>query len=310
MQKMLITGAYGFMGRNLIRAWYKTHDIMGLDLPPELWDGASFDPFVNLVPVYHYDLRDEIYLVNNRLQGVDTVIHCANRARIQPSWEHYEDYYDTNITATQRLFALCQKSGVKTFVYFSSSSVYGNSTKPAQSEDDVLVPTNPYAVSKLAAEHALRVQALRGDTRLIVVRPFTMYGDFMNYGAHGLVIAQYLRALRDDKPLMLEGGGTQTRDFVHADDAVRALEMILNHAEPGSVYNIGSGRTVAIKQLADCVSTRQIIAPNRIGAVQGTCADITKLEQLGYAPQVDVITWLTAYTKQYKLKTFNDKETP
>jgi UDP-glucose 4-epimerase len=308
MRKMLITGAYGFMGRNLIRAWHQTHDIMGLDLPPELWTGASFDPFVNLVPIYHYDLQDEIYLVNNRLQGVDTVIHCANRARIQPSWEHYADYYNTNITATQRLFALCQKSGVKTFVYFSSSSVYGNSNKQTQSEDDALVPTNPYAVSKLAAEHALRVQALRGNTRLIVVRPFTMYGDFMNYGPHGLVIAQYLRALRDDKPLMLEGGGTQTRDFVHADDAVRALELILNHAEPGSVYNIGSGRTVAIKQLADCVSTKQIIAPHRIGAVQSTCADIAKLQQLGYAPQVDVVAWLTDRAEQYKLNLFKDKE--
>ena len=309
MTKMLITGAYGFMGRNLIRVWHQTHDIMGLDLPPELWQRSSLEPFNNLVPIHHYDLRDEIYLVNNRLQGVDTVIHCANRARIQPSWEHYEDYYNTNITATQRLFALCQKSSVKTFVYFSSSSVYGNSLYARQKEGDRLEPTNPYAVSKLAAEQALRVQASRGNTRLVIVRPFTMYGDYMDYSKNGLVIARYLRAWMDKEPVLLDGGGNQTRDFVHADDVARALELILDNAEHLSVYNIGSGNSVSIKQLADCVSSRQIISPERIGAVSRTCADITKLRFLGFEPQVNVLEWLTNKIETLKLKLYDKEET-
>jgi len=309
MRKILITGAYGFMGRNLIRSWHQQHDLIGIDLPPELWDGVSYEPFRNLATVYHYDLRDETYLLSYRLKNVDTVIHCANRARIQPSWSHYDDYYKTNLNASQSLFELCQTAGVKTFVYFSSSSVYGASTNSVQSESDVLVPTNPYAVSKLAAEHALRVQAQRGNTRLVIVRPFTMYGEFMNFGPHGLVIAQFIRALRENKPLMLEGGGLQTRDFIHADDVVQALELILTHSESNEIYNIGSGKTVSIKQLADCVSTRQILAPHRVGPVLHTCADITKLKHLGYVPTTDVLSWLTAYIKQHKLNIFTNKET-
>jgi nucleoside-diphosphate-sugar epimerase len=309
MRKILITGAYGFMGRNLIDAWYKHYNVVGLDMPPELWDSPSMEPFTNLVPVYHYDLRDEAYLFRQHLNEVDTVVHCAARARILPSWEHYSDYYETNITASQKLFELCQKSGVKTFVYFSSSSVYGNSLYPTQSESDNLLPTNPYAVSKMAGEHAMRVQALRGDTRLIIVRPFTMYGKYMNYGKHGLVIARYLRAWMDAEPLLLDGGGNQTRDFVHSSDAIQALELAIEKGSHCEVFNIGSGKRVSIKQLADCVSSKQIITPDRIGAVQHTCANITKLELLGYKPEYEVLSWLTDFIEKLKLKAFNIEET-
>jgi len=309
MSYTLITGAYGFMGRNLIDAWHTTQDLIGIDLPPELWNRSSLEPFHNLVPVYHYDLREEQYLVSEHLKYVDTVIHCANTARIQPSWEQYDDYYLNNITASHRLFVNCQKYGVKTFVYFSSSSVYGRSLYPRQQESDRLDPTNPYAVSKIAAEQALLVQAQRGTTRLIIVRPFTMYGDYMDYGKNGLVVARYLRAWMDREPLLLDGGGTQTRDFVHAHDAIRALALILEHAQHLDVFNIGSGKSVSIKQLADCVSNRQIISPERVGAVPHTCADISKLRRLGFEPQVDVLEWLTDQVNKLILKTLHNKET-
>jgi UDP-glucose 4-epimerase len=85
--------------------------------------------------------------------------------------------------------------------------------------------------------------------------------------------------------------------------------LILEHAEHGSIYNIGSGKSVSIKQLADCVSGRQIISPNRIGAVSRTCADITKLRHLGFESQVDVLEWLTDQVKKLTLKTLHKKET-
>ena len=309
MKNILVTGAYGFMGRNLIEAWHERYNVIGTDLPPELWDSVSLESFHKLVPIYHYDLRDETHFLKQHFKNVDTVVHCAARARIQPSWESYDEYYETNITSSHKLFELAQQAGVETFVYFSSSSVYGNSSKSKQSETDELLPTNPYAVSKMAAEHALRVQAERGRTRLIIVRPFTMYGKYMNFGKNGLVIARYLRAWMDHEPLLLDGGGKQTRDFVHSSDAIQALELIIKYAEHLETFNIGSGRAVTIKQLADCVSPRQIISPDRIGAVAHTCADIAKLEQLGYKPQVEVLPWLTEYIEQLKLKTFKHKET-
>lgn len=298
MTKILITGANGFFGKNLFEAWYDRYELVGIDLPPELFGSAR----TKLNPIiYVCDIREDSHLINQHLKGVDIVIHCAARARIEPSWREFKDYYDTNITASQTLFRMCQLQGVKRFIYFSSSSVYGNNGCVPQKESDPLCPTNPYAVSKMAAEAALRVQALQGDTELIIVRPFTMYGDYMSFGTYGLVIAKFIRAYQKGEPLMLDGGGDQTRDFVHVSDAINALELIMNKGGNGEVYNIGSGTVVSVKDLANCVSDRQVITPLRTGAVDTTHADITKLIALGYQPKERVLYWLTDHMKQHIL---------
>jgi len=300
MQRILITGIDGFFGRNLVKRWMNKHELIGIDLPPDLFNQTS-----DLVKwhhsINHIDLRDDSSYYKFLLADVDVVIHCAAKTRIDPSWAEYPDYYNTNITASQSLFKACQEAGVKKFVYFSSSSVYGNSDKETQSETDPVRPTSPYAVSKAAAEMALLAQALKGKTELIIVRPFTMYGEYMNFSTYSLVIAKFLKALSNDEPLMLEGNGSQRRDFIHADDAIDALDLIVEHGHHGDVFNIGTGRTVTIKELADTVSSKQILAPSRTGAVQSTCADISKLTRLGYQPKVLILEWLTKQVAEYKL---------
>lgn len=298
MKKILITGANGFFGKNLFEAWYDKYELIGIDMPPELFDSGRTR--INPI-IYVCDLREDTHLLHQYLKDVDVVIHCAARARIEPSWNDYADYYDTNITASQTLLRMCQLQGVKRFVYFSSSSVYGNNNCVPQRESDPLCPTNPYAVSKMAAEAALRVQALKGNTELLIVRPFTMYGDYMSFGAYSLAIAKFIRAYQKDEPLMLDGGGHQTRDFVHVSDAIAALELVMLKGTHNEVYNIGSGKVVSIKQLADCISKKQVITPLRVGAVETTHADITKLSLLGYKPKIEVLEWLTQHMKNHIL---------
>lgn len=306
MARILITGINGFFGRNLVKRWIGKHEMIGLDLPPQLFDMQSMEPYMTWhESINHCDLREDVDYIKDLLKNVDIVLHCAARTRIDPSWQEFEDYYTTNVSASQSLFRACQRQGIKKFVYFSSSSVYGNNPNQFMNEDDPLMPTNPYAVSKMAAEHALRVQALKGETELIVVRPFTMYGDYMNFGTYSLVIAKFLKALDKDVPLLLEGGGTQERDFVHAHDAIRALELIMEHGKHGDVYNIGTGKTVTIKEIADLVSHKQVVGPSRTGAIQRTCADITRLKELGYTPKIELLNWLTNYIADFKLKIYH-----
>jgi nucleoside-diphosphate-sugar epimerase len=242
------------------------------------------------------------------LDGVDVVLHLANRARIDPSWYDYGDYYNTNITSTQLFFEAAQRAGVKKFIHVSSSSVYGNNGKLKQKESDPLMPTNPYAVSKMAGEWALHVQSLKADTELIIVRPFTMYGDYMDDSRDALVIQKFISAWEKDLPLLLHGGGDQRRDFIHVYDAIRGLMMILEHGENGDVYNLGTGRSVSIKQLADVISHKQVKVPARPGAVAITEADITRMNEIGFEPMVDVIEWLTKIMQELKLKKTIEKE--
>jgi UDP-glucose 4-epimerase len=278
------------------------YDLIGIDLPRELFDEDE-ETLKWQQTINHVDLRDDASFYSFLLDGVDTIIHCAARTRINASWNEYSDYYATNITASQQLFAAAQQRGVKKFVYFSSSSVYGNSPNPIQSETDPLQPTNPYAVSKMAAEYALRAQASLGNTELIIVRPFTMYGEYMSYGKYSLVIAKFLKAFARNDPLMIDGNGEQRRDFVHAEDAMAALELIMEYGEDGDVFNIGTGQTVSVNELANIVSHRQIRVPDRPGPVASTCADISRLQALGYEPKIKVVDWLTSQVEELKLKT-------
>jgi nucleoside-diphosphate-sugar epimerase len=276
--KILVTGASGFFGKNLFEQWHNRYNLVGVDIKD-------------------CDIRVPQGLVPY-IAGSNTVIHCAARTRIEPSWNNYKDYYDTNLTASQQLFELCQQQSVKKFIYFSSSSVYGNSEHLVQRELDVLKPTNPYAVSKAAAEQALTAQSLKGSTELTIVRPFTMYGKYMEVSSYSLVIPRFFDAVKENKPLLLEGGGDQTRDFVHVDDALSALDLILEHSRGGDIYNIGSGMSYSVKELANLISLNQQIVPARVGHVKNTKADISKLVKLGYRPKNNLVQWILSQKEQ------------
>ena len=290
---ILITGACGFLGRNLVEHLaHSNHRLTLVDLQNTTIKGHL---------VHAVDAVNEHSRLSALMEGQDIVIHAANRARINPSWDHFGLYYDINITGSQNAFRTAQHHGVKKFVYISSSSVYGNISGP-QSESDALGPTNPYGVSKMAAEHALRVQAQRGDTELVIVRPFCMYGEFMDKGDEALVLSKFITAWAAGKNLVLDGGGRQTRDFIHATDAVKGLMLIAEQGKDGDIFNLGSGETVSIKELADIVSDQQVTGPFRIGHVKCTHANISKLAALGFESKVKVKDWLTTAMQELKLK--------
>jgi len=307
----MITGANGFLGRNAVESLKQMFDETVLvDRPRKDWDERVFSSWVHNNEVYHAVVGEDVSFVNKLLQGVDTVVHLGNTSRIDPSWAYYQDYYTNNISNTQHFFQQCQQMGVKKFIHISSSSVYGNNGKQVQKETDPLMPTNPYGVSKMAGEWALYVQSQRANTELIIVRPFTMYGDFMDYGTNALVIAKFINAWEKGEPLILHGSGEQRRDFLHVSDAVQGLKLIIEHGEHGDVFNLGTGKSVSIKQLADCVSSKQILGPDREGAISVTHADITRLRNIGYTPNVNVLEWLTNHIEELKLKSNNNlKET-
>lgn len=301
--KILIIGAAGFFGRNLSYVYKDLHDISCIDLPLDLFGDRK--DFYDQFDVAGVDIQDDLWQVKQRMMGCDVVIHLANKTRISPSWQDYEEYYKMNIGTSQKVFALAQTLGVKKFIYFSSSSVYGNNGWVPNKETDPLNPTSPYAISKMAAEAALTAQVsrLQKSTELIIVRPFTMYGPFMETGKYALVISKFIEAAQSGNPLLLDATGSQTRDFIHVKDAISALSLIIEHGKGGDIYNIGSGEAVSIRELADIVSSKQVHAPPRIGHVEHTLADMSKLKDLGWKPSIDVKTWLTNLVADLNINT-------
>lgn len=302
MKRVVITGSNGFVGRNLVRAWHKKYDLVTVDLPPSLFDVSTVEPFGSLVETFHCpaDLRDEQYAIADYIVNTDTIVHLAARTRINQSWAEYKDYYMTNVAATQELYAHAREKRVKKFIYFSSSSVYGNNSR-AMCETDSLHPTNPYAISKVAAEMALQAEAQRGGPDLIIVRPFTMYGDFMNFGENALAVAKFINNASKEIPLQLDAGGMQERDYTHVDDAIQALDIIMEKGQHGDIFNIGTGTCISIKKIADAISSLQVVTPPRTGHIDRTLADIGRLKALGYEPRSDFFWWLQNFLDRYKL---------
>lgn len=290
-QKILIAGAAGFVGKNLAKRLAKQNELLLIDKNPE----------VQKMQGQVLDIRTDFNNLVKLLENTHTVYHLANVSRIAPSWKNYKDYYDTNITATQSLLRLSQICGVKNFVYLSSSSVYGNNGSLRQNETDSLSPTNPYAISKMAAEYALKAQASDKQTKLVIARPFNMIGDHMASGPYAMALSKFIEAKQNNSALEIHGSGSQKRDMLHIDDAIDALMLLAEHGQHNEVYNVGSGKNISIKELADMISDQQIHTDPRPGPEYDTLADITKIANLGFDVKIDVRSWTQQRLTDLKL---------
>lgn len=285
MSKILVTGANGFVGQRLVPALLERgHIIVAVDKhfyePPAGSNCFSIQSYI----------EDSLFLSDVDIADCDTVIHLANTARIEPSWKEPGEYYRNNISVTTDFFRRCQRLGVKRFIHFSSSSVYGNNNKKHQSETSPLSPVSPYAISKMAGEQSLKSYA--HSTQLLIVRPFTMFGETMELDQNALAIGKFIRAWTKDEPLILHSGGSQLRDFVHVDEALAGVLLLLDQVQLSGIYNVGFGSSVSIKQIADVISHRQVRSIGRPGPEYDVVADISKMRQLGYNPTTHVLDWL------------------
>lgn len=288
MQRILVTGAVGFVGSILIPKLIQAgYSVTGLDRLP----GSDI-------------VLDCADLTVEQLVNYDSVIHLANTARIEPSWISPSTYFDNNVSKTVDLFLKCQLAGIKRFFYFSSSSVYGNNGTQLQKEGSILVPTSPYAVSKMTAEQTLTLYSQRDTTTsLVIIRPFTMYGSTMAVDTNALAIGKFVRSYVRDDPLVIQGSGNQKRDFLHVDEAAEAMLLLLKYVKFSDVYNLGSGHSVSINNIAEVISNKKRFVPPRPGPDYDTCADITKIQKLGFSPKIQVLEWLRKQ-KQDNFKEF------
>lgn len=273
---ILVTGSKGFVGQNLVQkikaAGVKVREV-------DILDNKNYSS------LQEKDLKDIRY-----------VVHLANSARITPSWKNPAHYYTNNICDTTDFYIKCQNAGVEKFLYISSSSVYGDNGTEIQSESDKLCPASPYALSKATAEQSLRL--FEDTTKLVIARPFTMYGVDMPLVKNALVTGKFINNYKNNKPLVVDGTGWQKRDFILVDDATDAMLLLLELANSG-VYNIGTGTALSVLELAELFDLPITYGPNRKGPEYDTCADIVKLKELGFQPTTDLKSWILEHKKNH-----------
>lgn len=252
--RVFVTGATGFVGSYLCQLLSSLgHTVHGTCFPerPEDCDQSVANR------VTYLDIRDAEGLSGlvERIHP-DWVFHLAAVSSVRRSWERREETFDINLAGTNHLFeAIRQYSPQSRVLYISSSDVYGvlAPVDRALAEDDATEPVNPYAFTKIAGELLARFYSQIEGIDIVCARPFPHTGpgqstDFV-CPDWAFQIAQIERG--DREPVMSVGNTEVQRDFLDVRDVVRAYVYLMEKGQNGEVYNICSGRAIALKDVLD-----------------------------------------------------------
>ena len=150
------------------------------------------------------------------------------------------------------------KNGLKKFIYFSTIHVYGNLPKTIITEEQALQPINAYGLTHLLSENICNYYNEKTETECINVRLSNSYGNpiFQTNNCWWLVINDLCKTLYEERSIKLLSDGSPQRDFIHGLDVCRAVEVLLSSEKknvPGNTFNVASGETLTIWELAQAV---------------------------------------------------------
>jgi GDP-4-dehydro-6-deoxy-D-mannose reductase len=230
----------------------------------------------------------------------DAVYHLAGWADVGGSWKDPRTVLRVNAEGTLNVLEACREAGVQRVLAVASADVYGVVTEDELPLDEhaPLRPTSPYAASKLAAD-ALAQQAFLGHgLGVIRVRPFNHLGPGQaeQFVASALA-ARIARAERDGADFITVGNLEARRDFTDVRDIVRAYRLLVERGAPGEVYNVCSGRDLAIQDLADQLvrlakrpielrPDPELMRPADLPVLRGDASKLTAAT--GWRPQIPI----------------------
>ncbi len=290
----LVTGGAGFIGSHLAdRLLTDGHDVRILD---DLSTGSAEN-----VPARAQFLKGDITdsgLVDEAVADVEVVFHQAARGSVARSLDTPLVTDHVNIAGTLTVLDAARRAGVRRMVAASSSSVYGGVAPRPTTEAAALTPKSPYAVTKMAGEHYLRVYAELYDIETVSLRYFNVYGPRQRPdSAYAAVIPRFVSALRNGQRPQVHGDGLQSRDFAFVEDVVTA--NLRAGAAPadrcsGRAYNVAGGQAHSLLDLLAILgeilgveADPEHVEP-RPGDVRHSAADLTAAAtDLGYRPTVD-----------------------
>jgi len=287
--KIVITGSSGQLGSYLVEHFSGDNEVVGLDIRECPYPEIA--PLTTMADVVDHAALGEL------IRGADWVIHTAAQVSVERSVA--DPLYDArnNVLGTVNLLWNAFKYDVQKFMYISSAAVFGNPVRVPIDENHPTDPMSPYGASKLCGEKYVRSFSIAYGMSSVIIRPFNIYSPRADPDSpYSGVITRFIQRAKNGEPLVIEGDGSQTRDFVHVSDVVRMVEMgIKKSASIGGTFNCGTGIGSSISELADRIISLSggdvpvEYAPPRMGDIRHSRADIGLAERLlGYFPKKDL----------------------
>ena len=293
--KILVTGGAGFIGSHIVEYLVQRgNNVIVLDnlSNGKMQNISKVSDDINFV---NGDVRD-YNLVEQLVKDVDGVFHEAALVSVPESFKMQNEYFDVNVNGTENILKLAKEYGFK-IVYASSSSVYGNPKSVPIKEDDDRNPLNPYAKTKLEDELLAEKYSEMG-VHVIGLRYFNIFGRRQSKEYAG-VIKLFLEKIQQNKAPIINGDGSQTRDFVYVEDVVKANILAMDSNIKYKFLNVGTGFSISILDLANaCIeasglSLKPVHGPQLPGDILDSKADLELIKKsLEWKPITKLEDWL------------------
>lgn len=334
-QKILVTGAAGFIGFHLCKTLLEQGiEVIGLDNINDYYDvnlkyarlaelgvkradagnwnqeaGSDKFPDFGFVRLNLED-REALPQLFER-EKFDAVVNLASQAGVRYSLENPMAYVDSNLVGFVNMLECCRHHQVGHLVYASSSSVYGENGKVPFSEDDrVDYPVSLYAATKKANELMAHTYSHLYKIPTSGLRFFTVYGP---WGRPDMAPILFASAITEDRPINVFNNGEMSRDFTYIDDIVQGIIITLNNPpiqekeQPlYQVFNIGNGSPVSLMEFIETLEqnlgkvAEKNMLPMQPGDVPRTWADTMHLNALGYQSTTPIQEGVKRFVTWYR----------
>ena len=300
--KILITGAAGFIGSNLVDYFLeKDFNVIGLDnFSTGFHDNIKHNvsnPNFSFLEGDIRNLKDCIKATN----GVDYVLHQAALGSVPRSIQDPVTTNEVNISGFLNMLEASKTNNVKRFIYAASSSTYGDSKSLPKIEDKIGNPLSPYAVTKYVNELYADIYSRTYKMETIGLRYFNVFGRRQTpNGAYAAVIPKFIKNFLDGESPVINGDGSYSRDFTYIDNVLQMNYLAMNTTNSkaiNQVYNTAVGDQITIKQMAELIREELssfnksilkipiVFGPNRDGDIPHSMASIEKAKALlNYSP--------------------------
>lgn len=304
MRKILVTGGAGFIGSNLCEELVKKGDYVicldnfstgRIENIQGLIDNNS-DRFKLIVG----DIRN-LNTCLNAVNGVDVVFHEAALGSIPRSIDDPITTNAVNISGFLNMLVAAKNAKIDRFIFAASSSTYGDNETIPKVEDNIGKPLSPYALTKYVDELYAHVFSITYGLKYIGIRYFNVFGRRQNpNSAYAAVIPLFIKKLLKHEQPIINGDGSNSRDFTYIDNIIHINMLALETLSPkafNQIYNGAGGENTSVLELEQLITKKlsaydncigciaPIFGPNRIGDIKHSKASISKAKELlGYNP--------------------------
>lgn len=324
----VVTGVAGFIGSNLLEALLKLNQrVIGIDnfstgykknlnevhktVGTDLWNNFNFiEGDICRIEDCYASMKwrgsniKNVSLDHSELNGVDFVLHQAALGSVPRSIEDPINTNKSNVVGFLNMLVAARDSNVKSFVYASSSSVYGDSASLPKVECKIGSPLSPYAVSKYVNELYASNFAKHYGLKVTGLRYFNVFGKRQDpAGGYAAVIPRWTKEILNGETVEIYGDGETTRDFCYVENAIQANILAATSEQTefeNQIFNVAKGKQTSLNQLFSKIKKtlgqqkieykkKPIYSDFRDGDIRNSLANIEKAKRLlGYNPQTDL----------------------